>query len=55
MFEMFKGLFYLYKARKAQMMMSAGPALGGFVIGLIIGFVVAILMYKGVIPGPFHC
>jgi acetyltransferase-like isoleucine patch superfamily enzyme len=37
--------------RKSGMFMCAGPAVIGFLLGLAIGFVIAIMMAKGVIPG----
>lgn len=43
-------MFELLK-RKSGMFMCAGPAIIGFLIGLAIGFVLAILMAKGIIPG----
>ncbi|MBW2993694.1 YtxH domain-containing protein [Candidatus Woesearchaeota archaeon] len=44
-------MFKLIKSKAAQMFLCAGPAVIGFLIGLAIGFVLAILMAKGVIPG----
>jgi hypothetical protein len=43
---MFKFLRY-----KTGMFMCAGPAIIGFIIGLVIGAVVIILMAKGILPG----
>ena len=37
--------------QKSGMFMCAGPAVIGFIIGLVIGAVLMILMAKGIIPG----
>jgi uncharacterized membrane-anchored protein YhcB (DUF1043 family) len=44
-------MFKLLKQKTAQMFLCAGPAIIGFILGLIIGAVVVYLMAKGVIPG----
>lgn len=47
-------MFKLLKNKLSQMFICAGPAVMGFIVGLIIGAVVIVLMYKGIIPG-LHC
>ncbi len=43
------------KGKLGQFFMCAGPAFMGFLIGFALGAILIILMYKGVIPGPFKC
>ena len=42
---------FRFLRNKTAMFMCAGPAIIGFIIGLVIGAVIIILMAKGILPG----
>ena len=42
---------FKFLRNKSAMFMCAGPAIIGFIIGLVIGAVIIILMAKGIMPG----
>jgi len=46
---------FKFLRNKVAMFMCAGPAIIGFILGLIIGAVVIVLMAKGIIPGIKIC
>lgn len=42
---------FRFLRNKSAMFMCAGPAVIGFIIGLVVGAVLMVLMAKGIIPG----